>query len=59
MISKTSAKVDGGLLQDAAHMKLVMFSALHLIAEAWRLMTPVAINNSSNGDSAVEVTEDE
>jgi hypothetical protein len=51
--------IDGGLLQDAAQMKLVMLSALHLIVEAWRLITPVTINNSSNDDSAVEVTEDE
>jgi hypothetical protein len=59
MISKTSAMIDGRLLQDAAQMKLIMLSALHLIAETWRLITPATINNSSNDDSAVEITEDE
>jgi hypothetical protein len=62
---------DGGLLQDTTHMKLDALSAMHLIAEIWRLITPTTIKNcfvncgfsidhvSSNDDSAVKLTEDE
>jgi hypothetical protein len=68
---KTAATIDGGLLQDAAHMKLDMLSAMHLIVETWRLITPATIKNcfvkcgfliddvSSNDDSAVKLTEAE
>jgi hypothetical protein len=63
--------IDGGLHQDAAQMNLVMLSALHLVAEPWRSITPVTINSSfvncgfstvhvsSNDENAVDVTEDE
>jgi hypothetical protein len=71
LILKTVAMIDGGLLQDATQMKLGVLSALHFIAETWRLITPTTINNcfvkcgfsvdhaSSNDDSAVKLTEDE
>jgi hypothetical protein len=36
-----------GLLQDAAQMKLDMLSGVHLLAEAWRSITPTAIKNCS------------
>jgi hypothetical protein len=39
LIRKTVAMVDGRLLQDAAQMKLDVLSAIHFIAEAWRLIT--------------------
>jgi hypothetical protein len=34
-----------GLLQDTAQMKLDVLSAMHLIAEPWRLITPTSIKN--------------
>jgi hypothetical protein len=37
--------LDGGLFQDATQMKLDVFSTVHSIAEAWRLITPIAIKN--------------
>jgi hypothetical protein len=63
--------IDGGLLQDAAQMKLDVLSAKHSVGEAWRLITPTTINNcfvkygfstdhvGSISDSAVKLTEDE
>jgi hypothetical protein len=42
---KTAATIDGGLLQDAAQMKLDLLFAMHLIAEPWRLITPTTIKN--------------
>jgi hypothetical protein len=71
LILKTVATVGGGLLQDAPQMKLGVLSAVHLIAEPWRLITPTTIQNcfvkcgfssehvSSNDDSAVKLNEDE
>jgi hypothetical protein len=72
-IMNTAAMIDGGLLHDAAQMKLSVLSAKHLIAEPWRLITPTThtMNNcfvncgfstdlvSSNDGSAVKLTEDE
>jgi hypothetical protein len=60
----------GGLLQDAAQMKLDVLSAIHLIAEAWRLKTPTTIkkgftkcgfsvDNFSNNEGSVKLSEDE
>jgi hypothetical protein len=63
--------VDRGLLQDTARMKLDMLSAMHFMAEAWRLITPTANKDSSvncgsltdhvgsNEDIAVKLSEDE
>jgi hypothetical protein len=63
--------VVGGLLQDAAQMKLDVLSAMHIIAESWRLITHTTIKNyfvrcaflidhvSSNDDSTMKLTEDE
>jgi hypothetical protein len=63
--------IDGGLLQDAAQMKLDVLSAMHLTSAPWRLTTAIKIKNcfvkcgfltdhvSSNDDSAVKLTEDE
>lgn len=68
---KTAATLDGGLLKDAAHMKLDVLFASHLIAEPWRLKTPTTIKNSfikygflignfsNNDDSSVKLSEDE
>jgi hypothetical protein len=70
-ISKTAAKTDGRLLQDAQWMKLDMLLAMHLRAEPWRLITHSTIKNcfvkysfpiyheSSNDDSAVQFTDDD
>jgi hypothetical protein len=41
----TVAMIDGGLLQDAAQMKPEVLSAMHLMAEPWRLITPTTIKN--------------
>jgi hypothetical protein len=43
VIQKTVAMTDRGLLQDVAHMKLDVLSAVHFIAEAWGLVTPTTI----------------
>jgi hypothetical protein len=63
--------IDGGLLEDATQMNLDVLSALDIIAEAWRLITPTTIENcfvrcdfsldhvSRNDDSAVKLSEDE
>jgi hypothetical protein len=63
--------IEGGLLQDGAQMKLCVLSAMHLITETDRLITPTTIKNcfvkcgfstdhvSSNDINAVKVTEDE
>jgi hypothetical protein len=71
MILKTAATIDGGLLQDTTQMKLDVLSAMHLIAEPWRLITSTIIKDcivncgfsidhvSSSDDSAVKLTEDE
>jgi hypothetical protein len=70
LILKTAAMTDGGMLQDTAHMKLDTLSAMHLIAEIWRLMTPTTIRNCfvkcgfltdhiTADDSAVKLTQDE
>jgi hypothetical protein len=59
-----------GLLQDATQMKLDVLSAMRLIAEPWRLITPATIKNCvekfvfsndhvSRNDSALELCEDE
>jgi hypothetical protein len=60
-----------GLLQDTAQMKLNVLSAVLLVAEPWRWITPTANKNcfvkcsfsvdhvSSSVDSAVKLTEDE
>jgi hypothetical protein len=45
MIWKTAAMTDVGLLQDTTQMKLDVLSAMHFIAEAWRLIRPTTINN--------------
>jgi hypothetical protein len=34
-----------GLPQDAAQLKMNVLSAMHFMAEAWRLITPTAIKN--------------
>jgi hypothetical protein len=61
----------GGMLKDAAQMKLDLLSAVHFIAEVWRLITLTTIKNSfvkcgfsvdhdsSNDDSLVKLSEDE
>jgi hypothetical protein len=36
----TVAMIDGELPQDATQMKLDAWSAMHFIAEAWRLINP-------------------
>jgi hypothetical protein len=71
LIAKTAAMIDGGLLHDAAQMKLDVLSAKHLIAEPWRLITPTRIKNcfvkygfstdhvGINDGSAGKFTEDE
>jgi hypothetical protein len=71
LIWKTVAIMDGSLLQDATQMKLDVLSAVHLIAEAWRLVTPPAIKNcfvkcafsndrvSGNDGSGGKLSEDE
>jgi hypothetical protein len=63
--------IDGGLLQDAAQMKLDVLSAVRLIADYWRLITPTTVKKcfvkcgfsiervSTNDDSVVKLTEDE
>jgi hypothetical protein len=60
--------IDWGLLQDAMQMKLDVRSAVHFIAEAWRLVTLIkncfvkcGFSNyvSSNDDSAMKLGEDE
>jgi hypothetical protein len=43
LILKTAAATDGGLLHDAAQMKLDVLSAIHLGAEPWRVITPITI----------------
>jgi hypothetical protein len=60
---------DGGLLKNAACMKLYMSSAVHFIAQAWGLLTPTTVKNcfvkcgflighvTSNDSNAVSVTE--
>jgi hypothetical protein len=69
LILRTAATADGGLLQDAAHMKLDALSAMHLTAEPSRLITPPPTKNcfvkcgfstdcvSSNYDSAMKLRE--
>ena len=37
--------IDGGQLQDASCAKWNMLSALHFLAEVWKLITPTAIKN--------------
>jgi hypothetical protein len=71
VIQKTVAITDGGLLQDATHMKLDVLSAMHFNAEAWRFVTHIAIKNrfvrcgfstdhaSSNDGNEVKLSEDE
>jgi hypothetical protein len=71
LIPKAPAMIHGGLLQDIAQMKLDVLSAVHFIAEAWRLITLTTIKNcfvkcefsidyvSSAYDSAVKLNEDE
>jgi hypothetical protein len=69
LISKTAATTDEGLLQDAAQMKLDVLSAVHLMAELWRLISPTEIQNCfvkcgfsidhvSRNETAVKLTED-
>jgi hypothetical protein len=62
---------DGEPLQDPTQMKLDVLSAMHFIAEAWRLVTLTIIKNSfvkcgfsndhisGNDDSAVKLKEDD
>jgi hypothetical protein len=68
LVSKTAAMIDGSLFKDAAQMKLDVLSAMHLIAEPWRWITPsttkncsvkcdVLIDHVSSNDSAVKLTE--
>jgi hypothetical protein len=45
LISKTSAVIEGKLLQDTAQMKLNALSAVHLIDEAWRIITSTTVKN--------------
>jgi hypothetical protein len=71
LISRTAATADGGLLQDAAQMKLDALSVMHLTADPSRLVTPATTKNcfvkcgfstdrvSSNDDSAVKLRENE
>jgi hypothetical protein len=71
LILKTAATLDGGMLQDAAQMKLDVLFAIHIIAETWGLKTPTTIKNgfmkchfsidnfSNNDDSSVKLSEDE
>jgi hypothetical protein len=47
VIHKTVAMIDEGLLQDASQMLLDVLSALHFIAETWRVLTPTTIKNYS------------
>jgi hypothetical protein len=57
---ETVATIDEGLPQKATQMKLDVLSAMHFIAEPWRLTTPrgFSIDHvSSNDDSAVKLTE--
>jgi hypothetical protein len=66
-----AATIDVGLLQDATQMKLDILSAMYLIAETWRSITPTVIEDcllkcgfsidhvSSTDNSAVKLTEDE
>ena len=45
---KTVGMIDGGLLQDASCMKVyirVVLSAMHFIAETWKLLTPTTLKN--------------
>jgi hypothetical protein len=68
---KTAATADGGLLQDAAQIKLDALSAMNLTAEPSRVITPATTKNcfvkcgfstdhvSSNDDSAVKLREHE
>jgi hypothetical protein len=61
--------INGGLLKDAAQMKLDVLSAVHCIEEAWRLIATNTVKNcfvkhgfsndhvSSNDDSAVKLSE--
>jgi hypothetical protein len=61
----------GGLLENAAQMRLDMLSAMHFIAQDSRLLTPTTIKScfakygclidhvTSNDNSTVKVTEDE
>jgi hypothetical protein len=44
-IQKTVAMLDEGLLQEATQIKLDVLSAVHFIAQAWRLITPTTIKN--------------
>jgi hypothetical protein len=67
---KDCSQMGGGLLQDAALMKLVVLSALHIVAEPWILITSTTIKNclvkcgfstgrvGINDDSVVKITED-
>jgi hypothetical protein len=71
LISKTAVKIGGGLLQDAAQMKLDVLSAMTLTAEPWKLITHPTIKDyfvkcgftighvSSNVASALKLTGDE
>jgi hypothetical protein len=45
VIEKTVAMTDGGLLQDATHMKVDVLSAMHFIVKAWRFLTHNEIKN--------------
>ena len=43
---KTVGMIDGGLLQDASCIKVyIVLSAMHFIAETWKLLTPTALKN--------------
>jgi hypothetical protein len=42
---KTSASIEGGMLQDTVQMDLNVFSAWYFITEEWRLITPTTIKN--------------
>lgn len=43
--SRSAVMIDGGQLQDASCVKLNMLSAVHCLAEAWKLVIPTAIKN--------------
>jgi hypothetical protein len=63
--------INGGLLQDAAQLKMDVLPAMHLTAETLRPVTPTTIKNcfvkcgflidhvSNNDASAVKLTKDE
>lgn len=45
LIRKAVAMIDGGLLEDASKLKLNILSALHFVAEAWRRISSLTIQN--------------